>query len=247
MKQNSSLPKAVTFDCWNTLIVEEDWETAHGLRVAAMRDAAREGGIDAELNDSAKAFDQAWDRHMGLWREGAVSGAAQVAEWGLALLGATAEGPALEHLVNRFEEASHSSRLVALEGAEETLRRLDESGVRQALICDSGLTPGRVVRQHLERLGLLRFLSAQVFSDEVGVPKPSPRIFRVALDALGSEPAQSVHVGDLRRTDVAGARGVGMATVRLRSQNDDSESLPDADHVADSHAHLCELLGLGAD
>jgi putative hydrolase of the HAD superfamily len=247
MKQTPPLPKAVTFDCWNTLIAEEDWETAHALRVAAMRDAAREGGIDVPLEVSAKAFDQAWDRHMALWGEGAASGAAEVAEWGLALLGAAAEGPVMEHLVKRFEEASHSSRLVALEGAEETLRRLDESGVRQALICDSGLTPGRVVRKHLERLGLLRFLSVQVFSDEVGVPKPSPRIFHVALDALGSDPAQSLHVGDLRRTDVAGARGVGMATVRLRSRNDDSTSLPDADRVADSHAHLRELLGLGPD
>ena len=246
MTRKSSLPEAVTFDCWNTLIAEEDWHLAHGLRVDALGEAVRAGGIDVAEEDVARAFDRAWERHMALWRDGAVSGAAEVAAWGLALLGAAADGPPLKQLVMRFEEASHSSRLVALEGAEETLRRLDAKGVRQALICDSGLTPGRVVRQHLERLGLLRFLSAQIFSDEVGVPKPSPRIFRVALDALGSDPAHSVHVGDLRRTDVAGARGVGMVTVRLRSRNDDVAPLADADQVADSHAHLCDLLGVGA-
>jgi len=244
MKQSSSLPEAVTFDCWNTLIVEEDWQTAHGLRVAALGDAAREVGVDATPSAVADAFDRAWERHMALWRGGIASGAAQVAQWGLSLLGAEAEGPPLSHLVTQFEEASHSSRLVALEGAFETLCQLDANGVGQALICDSGLTPGRVIRQHLERLGLLRFLKAQVFSDEVGVPKPSPRIFRCALYALSSAPAQSVHVGDLRRTDVAGARGVGMATVRLRSRNDDDSPLPDADRVADSHAHLRELFGL---
>ena len=153
----------------------------------------------------------------------------------------------MRHLVTRFEEASHSSRLVALEGAQETLRRLHARGVRLALICDSGLTPGRVVRLHLARLGLLRFLEAQVFSDEVGVPKPSPRIFHIALAALGCDPTRSVHVGDLRRTDVAGARGVGMATVRLRCRNDDRAELPDADRVADSQEELRSLLGVGHD
>jgi FMN phosphatase YigB (HAD superfamily) len=49
-------------------------------------------------------------------------------------------------------------------------------------------------------------------------------------------------VGDLRRTDVSGGRGAGMGTIRIRAHYDDPIALPDADAVADSHAHLQEIL-----
>ena len=40
------------------------------------------------------------------------------------------------------------------------------------------------------------------------------------------------------------ACGAGMRTVRIRGYHDDTASLPDADQVADSHAHLLEILGI---
>jgi FMN phosphatase YigB (HAD superfamily) len=61
--------------------------------------------------------------------------------------------------------------------------------------------------------------------------------------ALGVE-RWPFHVGDLRRTDVAGARGVGMASVRLSAAYDDAAALPEADHVAGSHAELRRLFDL---
>jgi putative hydrolase of the HAD superfamily len=83
----------------------------------------------------------------------------------------------------------------------------------------------------------------QAFSDEVGVPKPDAAIFRAALDALGVPPEKALHVGDLRRTDVAGARDLAMRSVRIRASHDDLSPLPDADFVVDSHAVLRRLLG----
>ena len=75
-------------------------------------------------------------------------------------------------------------------------------------------------------------------------------VFGDAIDdgrALDDAPHRAVHVGDLRRTDVAGARGVGMASVRLRSHHDDTDPLQEADYVADSHADLRDLLGRAED
>ncbi len=48
----------------------------------------------------------------------------------------------------------------------------------------------------------------------------------------------------MRRSDIAGAHGMGMRSVRIRWQTDDASDLPDADAVVDSHAHLRELLRL---
>jgi putative hydrolase of the HAD superfamily len=237
-------PSAVTFDCWNTLLREEDWPEAHRRRADALLHAARETGARVEPEAASAAFDRAWQRHIDLWTEGVASGARHVAGWAMHELRALTHGGTFELLVAHFEHASHSSRVVPVDGAVETVERLAAAGIPCALVCDTGLTPGRVVREHLTRLGLIPGLSAQLFSDEVGVPKPHERIFHAALGALGVAAAGAVHVGDLRRTDVAGARGVGMASIRLLAAYDDPAALPDGDYVAASHAELREILGV---
>jgi len=237
-------PRAVSFDCWGTLIVEEDWPWAHSLRVMALRDAAREAGREVTRAEAERAFDAAWQRHMTLWVSGEATGAPEVARWSLTELGFEEAGSALEHLVRRFEEASHTSHVVALGGARALLAALDAADIPSVLVCDTGLTPGRVVRRLLERVGLLAHLRALAFSDEVGAPKPDQRPFLAALQPLGVAPEHALHVGDLRRTDVVGARALGMRTVRIRARNDDVSEDPDADRVVDSHDELAGLLGL---
>lgn len=239
-----SLPCAVTFDCWNTLLREEDWREAHRRRTDALLHAARETGARVEPEQAVAAFDRAWQRHIDLWEEGLASGAREVASWAMHELGALTHGGSFELLVAHLESASHSSRVVPVDGAVETVEKLAAAGVPCALVCDTGLTPGRIVREHLARLGMIPGLRAQLFSDEVGVPKPSPKIFQAALDALGVAAAGAVHVGDLRRTDVAGARALGMTSIRLTAAHDDASPLPEADHVAASHAALRALLGV---
>lgn len=237
-------PRAVTFDCWKTLIEERRWEIAHGLRVAALERAAALAGRSLEPGEATRAFDAAWMRHMSLWTREVATGAREVAHWALEELGLAPEGEAFPPLLEAFEEASHSGEVLPLAGARETLVTLEAAGIRRALICDTGLTPGRVVRELLDRVGLLEGLEVTIFSDEWSLPKPHPRVFEAALEALDVPAAEAVHVGDLRRTDVAGARGVGMGTIRLRAAHDDDDPLPEADFVADSHAELRRLLGV---
>jgi putative hydrolase of the HAD superfamily len=236
----------VTFDCWNTLLYEDDWETAHALRIAALQNAAREAGRSVSRHDAGRAFDAAWDLHVRLWRDGVAAGAREVVIAALGELELHAPRAAIEHLVREYEEASHSSKVGALEGAPDTLAALARAGVGRAVVCDTGLTPGRVIRRHLDRLGLLQFLEVQIFSDEIGVPKPHPEAFRAALRPFGAEPQSAVHVGDLRRTDVAGARALGLRSVRIRARHDDTSELPEADFVVDPHTHLRALLLGGA-
>jgi len=170
--------------------------------VDALLHAARETGARADFEQAARAFDRAWQQHMDLWTRGNASGAREVATWAMHDLRALTHGATFELLVAHFENASHSSCVVPLEGAVETIAALARAGVPAALVCDTGLTPGRVVRQHLARLGLLEGLRAQIFSDEVGVPKPHERVFRTALGALGVAASGAFHVGDLLRTEL---------------------------------------------
>jgi putative hydrolase of the HAD superfamily len=53
-------------------------------------------------------------------------------------------------------------------------------------------------------------------SEAVGLAKPSPAFFRLALDAWMLVPTSVAYVGDRPDNDVAPAKGLGLATVRLR-------------------------------
>ena len=240
-------PRAVTFDCWQTLIIEQRWEVAHGLRVSALETAAQAAGRTLEPGEAGRAFDAAWGRHMDLWTREVATGAREVAHWALEELGIPPTDAAFDPLHTAFEEASHSGHVQAIDGARRTLECLRDAGIGCALICDTGLTPGRVVRELLDRHGLLAPLGATIFSDEWSLPKPHPRVFQAALEALDVPPAEAVHVGDLRRTDVAGGRAAGMGTIRIRATHDDDTPLADADHVVDSHDELLRVLGFSAE
>ena len=67
-------------------------------------------------------------------------------------------------------------------------------------------------------VGIDRFFTVMVDSARIGCVKPDPRIFREALTALKAEPAQAVFVGDSLRRDMAGARGIGMPHIWLKSK-----------------------------
>jgi putative hydrolase of the HAD superfamily len=101
-----------------------------------------------------------------------------------------------------------------------------------------------VLREHLIRHGVLPLFDHWSFSDEVGAYKPSPVIFEHALAGLGGPtPERVAHVGDLRRTDVAGARAMGMTAIRYAGIfDDDSADQPEADHVVTDHADLPAIL-----
>ena len=52
-------------------------------------------------------------------------------------------------------------------------------------------------------------------SQLVGVEKPDPRIFAIALERLGLAPADGLYVGDIYEVDVIGARRAGLDVILL--------------------------------
>jgi len=227
-------------------MVEVDPSQAMDARIDLLACCARDAGRPLSHDGAREVLDTARRRHWQRWQVHEASGAGDIARWALEALKLASEDVAarVPELARAFAEASLAREVRAVPGAGATLLRLEAAGIRRALICDTGFSPGRVVRQLLARLDLLDLLEVQIFSDEIGVSKPHARMFERALDPLGCEPADAVHVGDLRRTDIAGARAFGLRSVRIRAHYDDPSQYPEADEVADSHAHLCEILGL---
>ncbi len=95
--------------------------------------------------------------------------------------------------------------------AEGVLRRLRAEGVGTGVISNSNGS----VRQILEELGLARYLDFILDSAVVGVEKPDPRIFGLALEAARVRPEDAVYIGDLYSVDVLGARRAGLGAILL--------------------------------
>jgi putative hydrolase of the HAD superfamily len=98
-----------------------------------------------------------------------------------------------------------------MDSAIETVQRLAEK-YPLALISDTAWTPGRVLRQIFANYKILDCFRVLIFSGEVGITKPHPQMFHLALNGLGVQARECLHIGDLQRTDIAGAKAIGMHT-----------------------------------
>jgi putative hydrolase of the HAD superfamily len=103
-------------------------------------------------------------------------------------------------------------------GAKEMLEDVQVRGYSIGLISDVawGLTSDFPMRD-VRHFGLDEYFDDMVFSTDVGIRKPNPRIFKMALFNLGVKAEESVYVGNNLQADIKGALGVGMTAVLKRS------------------------------
>jgi HAD superfamily hydrolase (TIGR01509 family) len=96
-------------------------------------------------------------------------------------------------------------------GVDAALGRLRRAGIRLAVVSNSEGTVGAI----LDEVGLGRHLETVVDSWVVGVAKPDPRIFEIALTRIGVAAAHAIMVGDSPAADIAGAKAAGVGAVLL--------------------------------
>jgi putative hydrolase of the HAD superfamily len=150
-------------------------------------------------------------------------------------------------LVSAFR-AHRPSRLLCYPNAARALRRL---AAVLPVVCVTDGNP-RLQQGKLAALGLTDLFRAVVVSDQLGgrsVRKPHPAPFLAALDVLGLPPGDVVHIGDRPTKDMAGAAGVGMRSVRVRTgEYAGAPDLPSAPpwRTARTFAEAVELCLAGA-
>jgi putative hydrolase of the HAD superfamily len=237
-------PEAVTFDFWNTLVFEERGHL-RGRRLAAWVGILEDAGFAAERQLLEAAFDDSWQDYTQSWVANRQYQAAEAAEAIVEALGFEVPPAVRDELLVAFRDAGSEAELQLAPNVAGCIETLDRAGVRLGIVCDVGMTPSPVLRNHLDRHGLLDRFDHWSFSDEVGTYKPDRVIFEHALAGLGGvRPERAAHVGDLRRTDIAGAIGVGMTAVRYTGVFDDDSDGPEAHHVVADHASLPVALGV---
>lgn len=119
----------------------------------------------------------------------------------------------------------------------ETLDALGGRGLKLGLV-----TNGRELIQNrkIDRLRIRPYLDDIVISEAVGVRKPDPEIFSLALSNLGVEAAAAAYVGDRPDADTVGARRSGLMAIWRRDGF--WEEPQDVDWVIDDLSELVPIV-----
>ena len=144
----------------------------------------------------------------------------------------------LEHRKMIEAEARYPEELESpYDGAEQTLRALSARWKIGVIANQSAGAEDR-----LRKWGLMPFISICLSSAEVGLEKPDPGIFELALCQAGCSPRQAVMIGDRLDNDIRPARLLGWKTIRMAQGFGRFQSPRDALDEADRTVENVKLL-----
>lgn len=119
---------------------------------------------------------------------------------------------------------------------KEVLETLAQMGLRIAVISNTNMTVGNVVHESLVHHNLADLINWEVYSGDIGVAKPNPKIFSRLVEMSGYPAHSILHVGDNKVTDLHGARRSGFDSILYERR----QRLPQSHDVIWAHS---ELLG----
>jgi putative hydrolase of the HAD superfamily len=183
--------RAVVFDLWNTIA---EWPAETWAQVRPQ--------VAERLGLTVEDFDARWYGDLAHVREmGPIADALAVFE----------PSPEAAAEVMELRRSVTLQGLAPVDGVVETITELRRRGLKTGLItvCSEDVA---VLWPETAFRGLF---DAEVFSCSVGLRKPDPRIYRLALDQLGVEPGEAMFVGDGANDELAGAERIGMTAVML--------------------------------
>lgn len=237
--------RAVTLDYWNTLFVDTRAAQRERQRAACLRTELGSLGIrpakdaaDAALRDTYQYFEAVWQG------EQRTPSCPELVDYLLARLQAWPPQEVVSRISTTFERLILELPPDPVPNMQRVILELADR-YRLAVICDTAYSPGSVLRTLLDRAGVLHAFAYLYFSDEGERSKPHPLVFRTTLERLDVLPSEAAHVGDMQRTDIAGAQAAGMWSVHFLGVNDQDAAVSTADvavrHFRDLPAALATL------
>ncbi len=212
VKYIRTMTKAVTFDCAQTL-VKVDWQPA----VLAVK-SAKMAGLEFDMAPAAETYDRKlrsrWPefRELNKTRDGAVLAAfwrELTLDWLTEMEMDVEKTDDVGALANELLFGEDSKIFQVYDDVVPCLQRLQAAQIRMAVISNWDHS----LHKTLAMFDLQKYFEVVLASLEEGIEKPEPGLFQIALDRLGQEPEDVLHVGDSPLDDWHGARSVGMKAV----------------------------------
>lgn len=114
-----------------------------------------------------------------------------------------------QEILQRREERMKRALLTIDNKILDTLRKLYDKDIKIGLISNADMIDSK----HWDKSPLSEFFDIAIFSCNVGILKPEPEIYKLAMDRLGSKPEDSIFIGDGGSDELYGAKMAGMKTI----------------------------------
>ena len=126
------------------------------------------------------------------------------------------DDPELVRSVSEAYRHRWFDELVLAEDARAVMAHLRES-YKIGLVTNGPVSTQRV---KIEQFDLVAQMDVLIVSEEVGVAKPDPKIFQIALAQLGTAPIETLYVGDSIENDLYGAAAAGLPFIWMNPRNE---------------------------
>ena len=93
-----------------------------------------------------------------------------------------------------------------------------------------------------EHSGLAPYLTHTLISEEVGINKPQPEIFAIALERNGITADEAIMIGDSYSSDIAGAKAAGIDQIWVRNDGNDGNDVMSATYIVPKITDIMEIL-----
>jgi HAD superfamily hydrolase (TIGR01549 family) len=232
--------KALTFDCWDTLIVDDDSRDEKMLNYLEF--VCQENSIfltDKNIADTFAKEDKLREEYVVAHHK--TKNTMQRTETLLELLGVQLPLSEVVRIAYYFDRVALEVRPPRVPQVDEILQVLSRV-YSLGVICNGGFHSGDTVRQILDAHKLLEHFAWLSFSDEIDVAKPHSHIFKHTVEKLGCEMEEAVHIGDSEYSDIVGAKKAGMKAILFAGINQKYKDNTTADFVIDSYSDLLGIL-----
>lgn len=206
--------RLITIDYWNTIFDSTGGEERNFQRKQEINKVIQKSNIKTEGIDFDSTVKLGWKYFNNIWiNENRTPSTIEMIEFIFDYLKIEKDKNIIARLVKVFSESILEYPPKLLPGVFDVLNKL-EAEYMLAIVSDTGFSPGSILRVLLNDNRILHLFKAFSFSDESGVAKPHPNAFKKVLDELKVRPEEAIHIGDIERTDIAGAKALSMRAIK---------------------------------
>jgi HAD superfamily hydrolase (TIGR01549 family) len=233
------LLRAITFDFWNTLYKAPAGQEMSNWRISAFQKILLQLGRPADPVLVRIAIEDCWRYAHKYQREYGMDITPRGhLDYILQQLRLDLKREEWQQVYQVFTSILLAHPPQLNEGVAETLPQLAEK-YKLAVICNTGITPGLLLREIMKADDIFRFFDFLTFSDEVKWAKPNVKIFNYTLENLQVQNGEAAHIGDDSSSDVTGAKMAGMTAVWLAPLP--MERCTDCDYQVSSVSELVKI------
>ncbi len=242
--------RAMTFDLWDTIVVDDSDEDIRKQKGLPTKPQARLNLLIAEIRQHHKniseekisqAFAAANEKFNHLWKNEHVTPTlSERLNFAYEDLGLKPT-PGFEKIVREIGAMEVDIMPKLAPGIEGALKELSKT-IRLAIISDAIHTPGTGLRQILKNYDLEHYFSVFVFSDEAGASKPDKKVFEIAQKGLRVDYKEIAHIGDRESNDVVGPNKMGMKSILYTGIIDRGSKSSKASVICSDHLNLAKIV-----